>query len=422
MPGRHCSFLLNNIRFLFEHVLSATHFTKAPHFVHSQHLLCMHPATDRQDKAMERGFTKEYESNESLQIATDGLAARAIWFGSTSSATNPLDEQLELLKSTGLTGKQLSERMTAMRADRWQFDAVPATTEVATNNHLKLMTYQYDPASIWAHRVGLRIENPQKVAATYLAHEIMHHDQSVRYPLNSYDYGADIMGKRYVLSEARSYMVEAYTAQSLNVRADRVNEIAAALKRQDLGGLVYDTHNYVNFKDIFRDEAIDIVNEHIENWYHTPPISPQGKLLAFDINRGNNDVIRRLELDDFYRTPADPKDLVWCRKMYRENRSCSYINFEEMRNPLHSRVARWAGKLGMIGTAITVTDLAGAYGRSGEEGDKRLTEFAVDCCGYEAGTAAASRLTETLPLRFRIPLLIMSGIAGSTGARALLQA
>lgn len=131
-------------------------------------------------------------------------------------------------------------------------------------------------------------------------------------------------------------MTEGYVAQSLKVRKDRVLEIVDALKRQDLGGHVYDTHHYVNFNDIFREDAIDIVNEHIENWYHKAPVSTQDRMVAFDINRGVDDFVRPLEKDDFYRTPPDQKDLEWCRKMYRENRSCSLINFEEMNRPFSS--------------------------------------------------------------------------------------
>ena len=357
--------------------------------------------------------------SESFEAITDGLSGRVAWWALTSGLGTPLESQRSQLGLCGVTGKQLVARLDSMVADGWAFDAVPTATEVATNNHLKLMSYVHEPQAQWAHALGVRIENPTKVAATYLAHEIAHHDKSVRYPLTSYDDGCNVMGKRYVLSEARSYMTEAFAAQSLNVRPDRVKQVVDALKKQDLGGLVYDTHHYVNFNDIFRDEATDTVKAHIENWYHKAPVSPQDKLVAFDINRGADDIIRPLEQDDFYKIPADQKDLEWCRKMYRENRSTSYINFEEMNRPLSSRWSKVAVKLGVLGTAISVTDLAGAYGRGREEGDKRLGEFAIDCCGYEAGSAIASRLANSLPLRLRIPLAIMGGIAGSTGLRGL---
>lgn len=359
--------------------------------------------------------------SEPFETTTDGLSGRAALWAVTSPVETPLNAQRMLLRSCGLTGGQLADRLDNMAASGWKFDAVSSATEIATNNHLKLMSYLHELSSIWAHALGVRMDNPVKVATSYLAHEITHHDQSIRYPLTSYEDGCGVMGKRYVLSEARSYMTEAFTAQSLGVREDRVSEVVQALKSQDLGGLVYDTHHYSNFNDIWREDATDIVNEHVENYYHKPPVDTRSRMVAFDITRGNDDIIRPLELDHFYRTPADVKDLEWCRKMYRENRSCSFINFEESNSLIHSRWSRWAGKIGMLGAAVSVTDLAAAYGRGREEGNRRLGDFAIDCCGYEAGTAAGSRLANSLPLRLRIPIVIMCGIAGSTGFRAFVE-
>lgn len=229
------------------------------------------------------------------------------------------------------------------------------------------------------------------------------------------------MGKRLVLSEARAYMMQALVAQHLGVDQAHVQNVSTALRAGALGGHVFDTHHYGNFDSIFRDESVDVVNDHIENYYHKPPVTAEGRLTSFDINRGFGDGLRPIWTDEWFARSYEGAELEEVRALYRKN----VLNGQSINFDTTSRLTKWggiAGKLGLLGAGLTVTDLAGAYGRGREEGNKRLCEVGVDWAGYEVGSTWASKLTDELPLRARIPLVIACGIAGSCGARAFWEA
>lgn len=354
-------------------------------------------------------------------IATDGLAARAALWSLTGPLDAPFDAQRAQLARCGDTGKQLLERIDSMRADGWAFEAVKDRSLLAHSAPAKTITYLHDPLEDFAHAAGVRIDNPIKNGAALLAHEVAHNDGVPRWVTLPGEPGGKVMGQRFVLTEARAYLTQAHIAQTLGVQQEHVSNVVSALNKQDLGAHVMRTHYYSSFDDIIPEEAATVVNKHIEKWYHKPLVTADGKLLPFDINRGVGDCIRSLPDDALYSQPFSGIELDEFRADYRARYlKCKSIDMSH--SIFHGQWANLGAHLGAAGAAITVTDLVGSYGRGKEAGDSRAKEIAVDWLGYEVGSAWANSLTSGLPLRARIPLVVMCGIAGSCGARSVSEA
>lgn len=351
-------------------------------------------------------------------IATDGLAARAALWSVSGSLDNPLDAQRAELARCGATGKQLVERLDSMRADGWAFEAVKNRSLIAHSAAAKTITYLHDPLEQFAHAVGVRIDNPVRNGAALLAHELTHQDGVPRWYMLPGEPGGKVMGQRFVLTEARAYLSQAHIAQTLGVQKEHVSNVVNALHNRDLGAHVMRTHYYSSFDDLVPDEAVSLVNEQFAKWYQKPIITPEGKLLAFDVNHGLGEKIRNLPEDAFYSQPLPDVELAQYREDYRSGfLKGKSTNLEN--SIFHGKFAMVGAHIGAAATALTVTDILGAYRQSREAGDKRSKELAIDWLGYEAGSAWANSLTNGLPLRARIPLVLMSGIAGSCGARAI---
>lgn len=207
------------------------------------------------------------KNEDFFHVTTDGLAVRAGLWSVQAPTGSHLQAQLSELKSCGLVGQQLVDRQLQMHTDGWLFEAVPSRDYVAHNPSIKMLTYLDDREVRLAQVLGVRVQDATKTGATFLAHELAHHDQVPRYPVLPGETGAETMAKRLVLSEARSYWTEAHVAQSLFLSDERTTEIVSALKERRLGSFVIQTHQYPSFGAILADEADDVFNAHHADYF-----------------------------------------------------------------------------------------------------------------------------------------------------------
>ncbi|MFN8654866.1 MAG: hypothetical protein U0105_00895 [Candidatus Obscuribacterales bacterium] len=362
------------------------------------------------------------DTQETFHATTDGLAIRSAMWAATASWGNPLEAQCELLSRCGSTGKQLVQRLSGMQKDGWIFESVKNVSDVAYHADAKMITFWHNPAEQLSHAVGAPIENPTKVAAAWLAHEVGHHDGIILYDLPPGHRAEPIMAKRALLSEARAYMSEAFVSQCLGVQQAETSARTMALRINDLGGNVFDTHYYPSWDSLSRSQAVSAVNRHLFTHYAEPLVSPTGKLLPFDINKGTGDNIHRLPCDPlFAEDPAVDVVLLDFRDQVRRTADGGTCAVESTHLLTSGKWQRMAGKLGLLGVAVTVTDVFGAYNRGMNQGHERLVQTGINWFGYEGGSAAAGKICQAFPTRYKIPLVILGGIAGTFGVQSLEQ-
>lgn len=363
---------------------------------------------------------EQHSLEQSFHATTDGLAVRSAIWAVTTSSGNALEAQCAELFRCDSTGKQLVERIGNMQSDGWIFESVKSVSDVAYHADAKMITFWHNPVEDLSYAVGVPIENPTRVGAAWLAHEVGHHDGIILYDLPPRHPAETVMGKRALLSEARAYMCEAFVSQCLGVQPLETSARAAALASSDLGGNVFETHYYPSWDALSRSDAVTAVSRHLQAYYPEPLVSLHGKLLPFDINAGAGDNIHRLPCDPlFAENPAADVVLLDSRDEVRRTADGGTRAIEPEHSLIPRKWQRLAGKLGLLGVAVTVTDIVCAYERGLEQGHERLVDTGINCLGYEGGSAAAGRFCQALPARYKIPLVVLGGIAGTFGVQSL---
>lgn len=104
---------------------------------------------------------------------------------------------------------------------------------------------------------------------------------------------------------------------------------------------------------------------------------------------------------------------------FRDYYRSEFLQGKSLGNESTGRFGRALTHLGFLGAAVSTADIAGSFHRSPEAGLKRASECGVDFLGYECGSSLISKISTSLPARWRIPLVVIGGIAGSFGCREI---
>lgn len=343
------------------------------------------------------------------------------------------------LTKAGTVGQQLLDRMRELESNGWTFANLsindPGLKESYPNPIVR--TWKWMKTEGYNHDLNKRITvgNPlfsisrlvgssygtgstRKENACILAHELSHCDGILTGNGFSDDADRPVFAKRFLATETRAVLTQLHVAEQIGHTDCDLDQLRTALKKNDLGGYIHDVWSYKEFKAISREQAVDFVNDYIDDTFGTALVDKKsGKISSFDIAAGLDAQVGATKQDHWLSAARQ------IRHSELADQSLSPIS--HTLDSGHSiglgRALRSIAALGILGT---ISNLQAAFQTSPEHGVARLTRVTADWAGFESGNLsgglAGRSLARFLPIpAARIILPIMSVSGGALGATML---
>ncbi|MCC6978114.1 MAG: hypothetical protein IT343_07310 [Candidatus Melainabacteria bacterium] len=387
--------------------------------------------------------------------ALRAFTARFAYLAATDSLTANNGKITDLLKKSGPVGEQLLAKMADMEQSGWkirplsfndrymQLEKPNFFSRLAKMGTLSGYHYDYFKGEQLRTVAYNNVTNalggvmgsnygagtPLKRITGIVSHELAHHDGTladIKNAANLPRAEQQTLAKRLLATETRAVLTQLHISDKIGDRHITDDVFKAALRKRDLGGLIYDAwgksgSTYASFGSLDRKYANTFVNEFIDDLsaktqgkFATPLIDMKtGKVGVFDINEGIGNRFGAVTGDDELMRRMQSPTL---EKGVPAGRFAGF--FESKTGRAVSHGMKGVAAIGLISTAA---DLKGAYGESFAKGNSRLARVGVDWAGFEAGTALGSKFATALTVasKVRVPMAaiplvaIAAGIGGS---------
>jgi hypothetical protein len=394
-------------------------------------------------------------SGSFVDPALRAFTARFAYLAATDSLTADNRKIIGLLQKSGPVGEQLLAKMADMEQAGWkirplsfsdrymQLEKPNLFSRLAKMGTLSGYHYDYFKGEQLRTVAYNNVTNalggvmgsnygtgtPLKRITGIVSHELAHHDGTLADIKNAAALPRaeqQTLAKRLLATETRAVLTQLHVSGKLGDMHVTDDVFRTALKKRDLGGLIYDAwgksgSTYASFGSVDRKYATTFVNEFIDDLsakttakFGSPLIDLKtGKVGVFDINEGianrfgnvtgDEELLRRMQ------SPTLEKGMG-------TGRLAAFMESKTGRMVGHGM--KGVAAVGLIATAA---DLKGAYGESFAKGNSRLARVGVDWAGFEAGTILGTKLTSALAVatKARVPLAaiplvaIAAGIGGS---------
>jgi hypothetical protein len=332
---------------------------------------------------------------------------------------------------------QIVDKIHELEAKDWRFSKGPVNCPTSG-------FYEPFTRSIWYSTGGLAEEfryilgtgdNPQKIAAPLLAHELAHHDiNTVAYWISPDDSeAAAVMAKRHLIAETRAMTAEVHIGQQIGVLSSNGKVRAAAMKAGKLADAIIDSHPNADYAP--RTEATDLVNNYLDNTYGKNLVDPStGKVRPFDLRAGfGKNRVAALPTDaEYFAELNKPGNYL----AMRNDSLFEFRKFEVKGHPAisslleetkflragESKAASIIGHssraLGAVSLFLAANDIVGQYRLSSAAGTGRLARVLTDWAGFEVGAAGARSLVKALAIRnpYAATAIVIGAAASASNA------
>lgn len=369
----------------------------------------------------------------------NGIASRFVFQSMSGQLEFEPERMKRQLAKAGPVGHQLLARMSELESDGWTFANLsvndPGLKESYPNPIVR--TWKWMKTEGYNHSLNKRITvgNPLfsisrlvgssygtgstlKENASILAHELSHCDGILTGNGVPDEADRPVFAKRFLATETRAVLTQLHVAELIGHTDCDLDQLRTALKKNDLGGYIHDVWSYKEFKTISRAQAVDFVNDYIDDTFGTALLDTNtGKISAFDIDAGLDTQIGVTKQDHWLSAARQ------IRHSESPDHSLSSIN--HTLDSSHSiglgPALRSLAALGILGT---ISDLQGAFRTSPQHGVARLSRVTADWAGFESGNLvgglAGRSIARFLPIpAARVILPIMSVSGGALGATML---